>query len=72
MVDDEQVRCLWGEVSLHLPKESLEEELESRKGKLEEKGSALERDREEVVAKMAALKAVLYGKFKDSINLEEY
>lgn len=72
LVDDDEVRCLWGEVFLHLPKESLEEDLESRKRRLEEKASELERDKEEVVSKMAALKTVLYGKFKDSINLEEY
>lgn len=31
----------------------------------------LEEEKESVLAQMAELKKILYGKFKDSINLEE-
>ena len=54
-----------------MQREEVEERLEKMK---EEASKGLERLEEEkgtVLAQMAELKKILYGKFKDSINLEE-
>lgn len=71
LLDETELRCMWGEVFLHMPKDSLEEELERRKEAVQNSRGELEAEKEAVTSKMAELKKVLYAKFKDSINLEE-
>ncbi|KAK1313958.1 putative prefoldin subunit 4 [Acorus calamus] len=69
--DEEVVRFQIGEVFAHMPKEEVEERLETMKGKASEELKRLEEERKSVDAQMTELKKILYGKFKDSINLEE-
>lgn len=49
----------------------VEEKLESLKEENSQQLEELQEEKNEVLAKMAALKKILYGKFGDSINLEE-
>eukprot|EP00271_Cylindrocystis_brebissonii_P017396 TRINITY_DN4520_c0_g1_i1.p1 TRINITY_DN4520_c0_g1~~TRINITY_DN4520_c0_g1_i1.p1 ORF type:complete len:126 (+),score=41.56 TRINITY_DN4520_c0_g1_i1:301-678(+) len=69
--DEDTVRYLTGEVLVHTPRDDVEALLEQLAEKNREEKEELLRQKEEVVAKMADLKAALYGKFKDQINLEE-
>ena len=54
-----------GEVFTHVPEEEAEDWIEQMK---KVTGKKLEKD--SIVAQMAELKKILYGRFKDSINLE--
>ncbi|KAK1271244.1 putative prefoldin subunit 4 [Acorus gramineus] len=67
--DEDVVRFQIGEVYAHMLK--VEERLETMKGKASEELQRLEEEKESIIAQMAELKKTLYGKFKDSINLEE-
>ncbi|KAK1264233.1 putative prefoldin subunit 4 [Acorus gramineus] len=69
--DETVVRFQIGEVFAHMPKEEVEERLEMMIGKASEELKRLEEERKFVDALMTELKKILYGKFKDSINLEE-
>lgn len=60
-----------GEVFVHTPREEVEERLEKMKEDASKELEKLEEEKENVIAQMAELKKILYGKFKDSINLEE-
>jgi prefoldin subunit 4 len=51
--------------------EQVEERLETLKEENTQELEKLTKDKEQVLAQMADLKKILYGKFKDSINLEE-
>ncbi|RVW38168.1 putative prefoldin subunit 4 [Vitis vinifera] len=65
------VRFQIGEVFAHVPKEEVEERIEQMKEVTSKKLEKLEEEKDSVVAQMAELKKILYGKFKESINLEE-
>ena len=65
------VRFQIGEVFAHVPKEEVEDRIEQMKEVTSKKLEKLEEEKESIVAHMAELKKILYGKFKDSINLEE-
>lgn len=54
-----------------MPREEVEIRLESMKEDASKDLERLEEEKESVLAQMAELKKILYGKFKDSINLEE-
>lgn len=69
--DEDVVRFQIGEVFAHMPKEDVESRLEKMKEDADKELERLQEERESVVSQMAALKKILYGKFKDSINLEE-
>ncbi|XP_024398199.1 probable prefoldin subunit 4 [Physcomitrium patens] len=71
LADEPELRYLIGEVFTHLPVEEVEEKLESLKEENSQQLEELQEEKNEVLAKMAALKKILYGKFGDSINLEE-
>jgi chaperonin cofactor prefoldin len=60
-----------GETYADLSKESADERLEALKEKLQEQISSIENEQNEIKISMATLKVKLYGKFKNSINLEE-
>ena len=71
LTDEEIVRFQIGEVFAHVPKEEVESRIEEMTEKTSKNLVKLEEEKESIVAQMAALKKILYGKFKDSINLEE-
>ncbi|XP_020086638.1 probable prefoldin subunit 4 isoform X4 [Ananas comosus] len=69
--DEDVVRFQIGEVFAHMPREEVEIRLEKMKEDASKDLERLEEEKESVLAQMAELKKILYGKFKDSINLEE-
>ncbi|KAI0511324.1 probable prefoldin subunit 4 [Dendrobium catenatum] len=69
--DEDIVRFQIGEIFAHMPREQVESKLEIMKQNSSKELEKLEEEKESVLAQMAHLKKVLYGKFKDSINLEE-
>ncbi|KAL1561877.1 Prefoldin subunit 4, variant 2 [Salvia divinorum] len=71
LTDEDTVRFQIGEVFAHVPKEEVESRIEEMTEKTSKNLVKLEEEKESIVAQMAALKKILYGKFKDSINLEE-
>ncbi|XP_047945993.1 probable prefoldin subunit 4 isoform X1 [Salvia hispanica] len=71
LTDEDIVRFQIGEVFAHVPKEEVESRIEEMTEKTSKNLVKLEEEKESIVAQMAALKKILYGKFKDSINLEE-
>ncbi|KAM7476892.1 hypothetical protein LguiB_024135 [Lonicera macranthoides] len=71
LTDEEVVRFQIGEVFAHVPREEVENRIEEMKAATDKNLEKLEEEKESILAQMAALKKILYGKFKDSINLEE-
>ncbi|XP_039130646.1 probable prefoldin subunit 4 [Dioscorea cayenensis subsp. rotundata] len=69
--DEEVIRFQIGEVFAHMPRDEAEARLEKMKEEASKDLERLEEEKESVLAQMAELKRILYGKFKDSINLEE-
>eukprot|EP00262_Sarcandra_glabra_P007198 TRINITY_DN19838_c0_g1_i1.p1 TRINITY_DN19838_c0_g1~~TRINITY_DN19838_c0_g1_i1.p1 ORF type:complete len:127 (-),score=37.69 TRINITY_DN19838_c0_g1_i1:70-450(-) len=69
--DEDMVRFQIGEVFTHMPREDVESRLEKMKEETIKDLERLEEEKMSVLAQMAELKKILYGKFKDSINLEE-
>ncbi|XP_073278653.1 probable prefoldin subunit 4 [Primulina huaijiensis] len=71
LTDEEIVRFQIGEVFAHVPKEEVEDRIEKMKDVTSNNLEKLEAEKELIIKQMAELKRILYGKFKDSINLEE-
>ncbi|KAI8546072.1 probable prefoldin subunit 4 [Rhododendron vialii] len=71
LTDEEVVRFQIGEVFAHVPREEVEGRIELMKEANGKNLEKLEQEKDSIVAQMAELKKILYGKFKDSINLEE-
>ncbi|CAK8572327.1 unnamed protein product [Lathyrus oleraceus] len=71
LTDEEVVRFQIGEVFAHVPKDEVESRIEQMQETTSQKLEKLEEEKQSVVAQMSELKKILYGKFKDSINLEE-
>lgn len=71
LTDEDVVRFQIGEVFAHVPREEVETRIEEMKEVTSKELVKLEEEKESVLAQMAELKKILYGKFKDSINLEE-
>lgn len=69
--DEDVIRFHIGEVFVHVPREEVESRLEEMKEENVKNLEKLEEERDSIVAQMAELKKILYGKFKDSINLED-
>jgi prefoldin subunit 4 len=65
------VRFQIGEVFAHVPRDEVETRIEQMKEVTSKNMEKLDEEKEFVVAQMAKLKKILYGKFGDSINLEE-
>lgn len=65
------VRFQIGEVFAHVSKDEVEARIEQMKEVTSKNLEKLEEEKDSVVAQMAELKKILYGKFNDSINLEE-
>ncbi|KAH7571893.1 hypothetical protein JRO89_XS04G0163600 [Xanthoceras sorbifolium] len=71
LTDEEVVRFQIGEVFAHVPKDEVENRIEEMKEATDKNLEKLEEEKETILTQMAELKKILYGKFKDSINLEE-
>ncbi|XP_057515795.1 prefoldin subunit 4 [Amaranthus tricolor] len=71
LTDEEIVRFQIGEVFAHVPKDEVETRLEEMKEATVKNLEKLEDEKKSIVSQMAELKKILYGKFGDSINLEE-
>ncbi|KAL4590484.1 hypothetical protein LXL04_003414 [Taraxacum kok-saghyz] len=71
LTDEEVVRFQIGEIFAHVPKDEVEARIEKMTETTTKHLGKLKEEKESVVAQMAELKKVLYGKFKESINLEE-
>ncbi|KAG6750652.1 hypothetical protein POTOM_045160 [Populus tomentosa] len=71
LTDEEVVRFQIGEVLAHVPRDEVETRIEQMKEVTGKNMEKLDEEKESVVAQMAKLKKILYGKFGDSINLEE-
>lgn len=71
LTDEDVVRFQIGEVFAHVPKEEVESRIEEMQEATSKSLEKLEEEKESILAQMAELKKILYGKFKDSINLEE-
>lgn len=71
LTDEEVVRFQIGEVFAHVPKEEVESRIEQMKEATSKNLEKLEEEKDSILAQMAELKKILYGKFNDSINLEE-
>lgn len=69
--DEDVVRFQIGEVFAHVPTEEVETRLEEMKEATAKNLEKLEEEKVSIVSQMDALKKILYGKFGDSINLEE-
>lgn len=71
LTDEDIVRFQIGEVFAHVPREEVETRIEEMKEVNSKTLEKLEKEKETVLAQMNELKKILYGKFRDSINLEE-
>ncbi|KAB5529443.1 hypothetical protein DKX38_019524 [Salix brachista] len=71
LTDEEVVRFQIGEVFAHVPRDEVETRIEQMKEVTSKNLEKLEEEKGSVVAQMAELKKILYGKFGNSINLEE-
>ncbi|KAJ0964773.1 hypothetical protein J5N97_025911 [Dioscorea zingiberensis] len=69
--DEDVIRFQIGEVFTHMASDEVEARLEKMKEEASKDLERLEEEKESVLAQMSELKKILYGKFKDSINLEE-
>lgn len=71
LTDEEVVRFQIGEIFAHVPKDEVERRIEQMQETTTKHLEKLKEEKESIVSQMAELKKILYGKFKDSINLEE-
>ncbi|KAI7837327.1 hypothetical protein COHA_008842 [Chlorella ohadii] len=71
LLDDETAPYVVGECLVHLPREQVEERLQTALDEAQEAIQKLEGDIRSIKGQMAELKTVLYAKFGNSINLEE-
>ncbi|KAK3245255.1 hypothetical protein CYMTET_45165 [Cymbomonas tetramitiformis] len=71
ITDEEEVKYVLGECFAYLPNDTAESRLERATEELEAETSVLEEEQADIKKKMAVLKQVLYGKFGNSINLED-
>ncbi|CAA2934873.1 probable prefoldin subunit 4 [Olea europaea var. sylvestris] len=71
LTDEDIVRFQIGEVFAHIPKDEVEIRIEQMKEVTEKNLEKLTEEKESILSQMAELKKILYGKFNDSINLEE-
>lgn len=71
LLDDDTVPYVIGECFVHLPREEAEEKLAAQLEETQGQLTEVESELKKVQLEMTSLKAVLYGKFGDTINLEE-
>eukprot|EP00245_Coleochaete_scutata_P008408 TRINITY_DN2555_c0_g1_i3.p1 TRINITY_DN2555_c0_g1~~TRINITY_DN2555_c0_g1_i3.p1 ORF type:complete len:127 (+),score=42.55 TRINITY_DN2555_c0_g1_i3:121-501(+) len=71
LTDEDEIRYSMGEVFVHTARDDVDSLLDKMKDQTLQELEVLEARRDKVLESMAQLKQVLYGKFGDSINLEE-
>mmetsp|Transcript_28759 Transcript_28759/g.80981 ORF Transcript_28759/g.80981 Transcript_28759/m.80981 type:complete len:125 (-) Transcript_28759:233-607(-) len=69
--DEQEALFVVGECFLHLSNDEAEERIQKHNEEVEERRAKFEAELEHVNERMAELKTLLYGKFGNSINLEE-
>lgn len=69
--EEPKIEVKVGEVFLNMAKSRAEHLVEERKAAAEERAGQLRGERESILRDMGELKRVLYGKFGNTINLEE-
>ncbi|KAL1921177.1 uncharacterized protein VTP21DRAFT_10893 [Calcarisporiella thermophila] len=69
--EDEPVKYRVGDAFVHLSLSQAQERIEQEQASLDQQIEALGREIENVRGRMTELKTVLYGKFKNAINLEK-
>ncbi|KAI3882434.1 hypothetical protein MKW92_005080 [Papaver armeniacum] len=71
LTDEDSVRFQIGEVFVHMANDEVESKIDQMKEMTTKNLEKLEEEKASLLSQMAELKKILYGKFKDSINLEE-
>ncbi|KAI3873282.1 hypothetical protein MKX03_016990 [Papaver bracteatum] len=71
LTDEDSVRFQIGEVFVHIANDEVESKIDQMKEITTKNLEKLEKEKASLLSQMAELKKILYGKFKDSINLEE-
>lgn len=71
MTDDEVVRMVIGDCFVHFEKDEAEATLEATTAESRTDIKGLETEVKDIKSQLRELKAVLYAKFKDTIQLEE-
>mmetsp|Transcript_32499 Transcript_32499/g.45068 ORF Transcript_32499/g.45068 Transcript_32499/m.45068 type:complete len:122 (-) Transcript_32499:363-728(-) len=71
IADEEEVRYVLGECLAHMPNEDAEERLQTVIEEIQSQINGLEAEEADIMKQQTQLKAALYGKFEDNINLEE-
>ncbi|KAI3898668.1 hypothetical protein MKW98_000781 [Papaver atlanticum] len=71
LTDEDSVRFQIGEVFVHMANDEVESKIDQMKEITTKNLEKLEEEKASLLSQMAELKKILYGKFKDSINLEE-
>ncbi|KAL4431149.1 hypothetical protein ABPG75_006405 [Micractinium tetrahymenae] len=71
LLDDETVPYVVGECLVHLPREEVEERLQTALDEAQAGIKEVEGEMRRVKAQMGELKTLLYARFGSSINLEE-
>ncbi|KAL3133471.1 hypothetical protein ABBQ38_007335 [Trebouxia sp. C0009 RCD-2024] len=71
LLDDESVRLVVGESFYHVGPEEAEEQLQELSAGIQQEVSNMSEELTGLQNKMASLKKELYGRFGNSINLEE-
>ncbi|KAI3995702.1 hypothetical protein MKX01_020775 [Papaver californicum] len=70
LADEDSVKFQIGEVFVHMSTDEVESKIDQMKEMTSKNLERLE-EKASLFSQMAELKKILYGKFKDSINLEE-
>ncbi|MCL7026568.1 hypothetical protein MKW94_030793 [Papaver nudicaule] len=71
LTDEDSVRFQIGEVFVHMANDEVESKIDQMKEMTTKNLEKMEEEKASLLSQMAELKKILYGKFKDSINLEE-
>ncbi|KAI3979812.1 hypothetical protein MKX01_013907 [Papaver californicum] len=71
LTDEDSVRFQIGEVFVRMANDEVESKIDQMKEMTTKNLERLEEEKAALLSQMAELKKILYGKFKDSINLEE-
>lgn len=71
LLDDEHVPYVVGECLVHLPREDVEERLQTALDEVQAEAKGIEGQIKATKQRMQELKAILYARFGTAINLEE-
>ncbi|KAJ1987414.1 hypothetical protein H4R33_002870 [Dimargaris cristalligena] len=69
--EDDPINFKIADVFIELPLEEAQEKIQTEKERLEEEVEKIKSNLDQMEEQLAALKKVLYGKFKNAINLEK-